>query len=93
MISERTSNIYLLFPLLFPFRPSCLGLGIVRIKRISGNRIVTDGPDVFNGPPLLDIKPYIKELDSKSDANFEWLEDLDDRDHLMLHIKGIPLDY
>jgi tRNA (Thr-GGU) A37 N-methylase len=49
--------------------------------------------DVFDGTPLLDIKPYIKELDSKSDANFGWLEDLDDRDHLMLHIKGIPHDY
>ena len=49
--------------------------------------------DVFDGTPLLDIKPYIKELDSKSDANFGWLEDLDDRDHLMLHIKGIPHEY
>jgi hypothetical protein len=34
-----------------------------------------------------------KELDSKSDANYGWLEDLDDRDHLMLHIKGILHDY
>ena len=49
--------------------------------------------DVFDGTPLLDIKPYIKELDSKSDANFGWLGDLDDRDHLMLHIKGIPHEY
>jgi hypothetical protein len=48
--------------------------------------------DVFDGTPLLDIKPYIKELDSKSDGNFGWLEDLDDRDQFMLHIKGIPHD-
>jgi len=41
---------------------------------------------------LLDLKPYIKELDFKADANYGWLEDLDDRDHLMLHIKGIPHD-
>jgi tRNA-Thr(GGU) m(6)t(6)A37 methyltransferase TsaA len=76
-----------------PVRPNCLGLSIVRIKHIAGNQIVTSGLDVFDGTPLLDIKPYIKELDSKSDANFGWLEDLDDRDHLMLHIKGIPHDY
>jgi len=76
-----------------PVRPNCLGLSIVRIKHITGNQIVTSGLDVFDGTPLLDIKPYIKELDSKSDANFGWLEDLDDRDHLMLHIKGIPHDY
>ena len=76
-----------------PLRPNCLGLSIVRIKHITGNQIVTSGLDVFDGTPLLDIKPYIKELDSKSDANYGWLEDLDDRDHLMLHIKGIPHDY
>ena len=76
-----------------PVRPNCLGLSIVRIKHITGNQIVTSGLDVFDGTPLLDLKPYIKELDSKSDANYGWLEDLDDRDHLMLHIKGIPHDY
>ncbi len=76
-----------------PVRPNCLGLSIVRIKHITGNQIVTSGLDVFDGTPLLDIKPYIKELDTKSDANYGWLEDLDDRDHLMLHIKGIPHEY
>ena len=76
-----------------PVRPNCLGLSIVRIKHITGNQIVTSGLDVFDGTPLLDIKPYIKELDSKSDANYGWMEDLDDRDHLMLHIQGIPHDY
>ena len=76
-----------------PLRPNYLGLSIVRIKHITGNQIVTSGLDVFDGTPLLDIKPYIKELDSKSDANYGWLKDLDDRDHLMLHIKGVPHDY
>ena len=76
-----------------PVRPNCLGLSIVRIKNITHNEIVTSGLDVFDGTPLLDIKPYIKELDTKSDANYGWLEDLDDRGHLMLHIKGIPHDY
>jgi len=76
-----------------PVRPNCLGLSIVRIKDISNNQIVTSGLDVFDGTPLLDIKPYINELDSKTDANYGWLEDLDDRDHLMMHIKGVPHDY
>jgi len=76
-----------------PVRPNYLGLSIVRIQRITGNRIVTSGLDVFDGTPLLDIKPYIQELDSKADANYGWLEDLDDQDHLMLHIKGVPHDH
>jgi len=65
----------------------------VRIKHITGNHIVTSGLDVFDGTPLLDIKPYIKEPDTKPNANYGWLEDLEDRAHLTLHIKGIPHEY
>jgi tRNA (adenine37-N6)-methyltransferase len=49
--------------------------------------------NVFDGTPLLDIKLYIQALDVKQDANFGWLEDIEDRDHLMLDVKGIPHDY
>jgi tRNA (Thr-GGU) A37 N-methylase len=76
-----------------PVRPNPLGLSIVEVKRVTGNEVFTSGLDTFDGTPLLDIKPYIKDLDSKDDANYGWLEDLDDRDHLMLHIKGVPHDY
>ena len=48
---------------------------------------------MFDGTPLLDIKPYIKDLDTKDDANYGWIEDMDDREHLLLHIRGIPHDY
>jgi tRNA-Thr(GGU) m(6)t(6)A37 methyltransferase TsaA len=76
-----------------PVRPNFIGLSVVRIKRILNNIIFTTGLDVFDKTPLLDIKPYIKDLDSKSDANYGWIEDLDDYEHLLLHIKGIPHDY
>ena len=76
-----------------PVRPNRLGLSVVQLKRVEGNEIFTSGLDVFDGTPLLDVKPYIKDLDDKSDANHGWLEDIDDREHLMLHIKGIPHDY
>ena len=76
-----------------PVRPNCIGISIVRIKRILKNTVFTSGLDVFNETPLLDIKPYIKDLDSKSDANYGWIKDLDNYEHLLLHIKGIPHDY
>lgn len=76
-----------------PVRPNPLGLSIVEVKQVKGNDVFTSGLDAFDGTPLLDIKPYIKDLDSKEDANYGWLEDLEDRDHLLLHIKGIPHDY
>jgi len=76
-----------------PLRPNPIGLSIVRVKKIEDNIIYTSGLDVFDGTPLLDIKPYIKDLDSKNDANFGWLDDVKDKKHLLLHIKGIPHDY
>jgi len=76
-----------------PVRPNPIGLSIVQIKKIEDNIIYTSGLDVFDGTPVLDIKPYIKDLDSKEDANYGWLDDIKDKDHLMLHIKGIPHDY
>jgi len=45
------------------------------------------------GHLLLDIKPYIKDLDDKSDADYGWIEELDDKEHFALHIKGIPHNY
>ncbi len=76
-----------------PVRPNFIGLSIVRIKQVLENKILTTGLDVFDGTPLLDIKPYIKDLDSKCDANYGWIKDLEGFKHLLLHIKGIPHDY
>jgi tRNA-Thr(GGU) m(6)t(6)A37 methyltransferase TsaA len=76
-----------------PVRPNPIGLSIVRIKSIINNKIHTSGLDVFDGTPLLDIKPYISDLDSKSDANYGWIEGMADKEHLLLHIKGIPHEY
>lgn len=76
-----------------PMRPNPIGISVVRIKKIIDNAILTSGLDVFDGTPLIDIKPYIKDLDSKEQANYGWIEDLEGFEHLMLHIKGIPHDY
>ncbi len=76
-----------------PVRPNPIGLSIVHIKKIVENRIYTSGLDVFDGTPLLDIKPYVKDLDSKTDANYGWIEEMNDMEHLSLHIRGIPHDY
>jgi tRNA-Thr(GGU) m(6)t(6)A37 methyltransferase TsaA len=74
-----------------PERPNPIGLSVVRIKKITGNKIFTSGLDVFDNTPLLDIKPYVKDLDSKKDSNYGWIENLKgNMEHLLLHIKGIP---
>lgn len=76
-----------------PVRPNPIGISIVHIKQIIDNEIHCSGLDVFDGTPLLDIKPYIKDLDAKFNANYGWIEEIGDREHLLLHIKGIPHKY
>ena len=76
-----------------PARPNPIGLSIVRVNEIIANKIYTSGLDVFDKTPLLDIKPYIKDLDNKDDANYGWIGEMDDMEHLSLHIRGVPHDY
>jgi tRNA (Thr-GGU) A37 N-methylase len=66
---------------------------VVGIKKIRGRKIFTSGLDVFDGTPLLDLKPYVKDLDSRPDANYGWIQDINYYEHLLLHIKGIPHNY
>lgn len=82
-----------LFATRTPNRPNPIGLSIVKLINVIDRKIIVSGLDVFDGTPLLDIKPYIKELDDKSDANYGWLDDVDNKEHFMLHIKGVPHDY
>jgi len=73
-----------------PQRPNPIGLSVVKIIKIVQNIIYIESIDAFDGSPVLDIKPYLQLLDSKTDANFGWVEETGDENHLALHIKGIP---
>ena len=77
-----------------PRRPNPIGMHIVPILKIEGNVIHTYGVDVYDGTPVLDLKPYIKGLDDKADADSGWLDDVEgSSEHLMQHIQGIPHDH
>jgi tRNA-Thr(GGU) m(6)t(6)A37 methyltransferase TsaA len=73
-----------------PDRPNPIGFSIVKLLEREGNILRISGVDAFDNTPLLDIKPYILELDSKKDANNGWVDDLDDKEHMSLHLRGIP---
>ena len=51
-----------------PCRPNPIGLTIVTLKGIAGNRLTISGIDALDGTPLIDIKPYVRRLDLKEDA-------------------------
>jgi len=73
-----------------PNRPNPIGLSVVKILKIEKNIITISGIDAFDNTPLIDIKPYIKNLDSKEDANLGWVNLTEFDEHLKMHLDGIP---
>jgi tRNA (Thr-GGU) A37 N-methylase len=47
---------------------------VVKIKRVEGKRLYFTEVDILHGTPVLDIKPYVKEFDSRPDARSGWIE-------------------
>ncbi len=57
-----------LFSTRTPNRPTPLGYSAVKVNSINGKRIEINGIDAVEGTKVLDIKPYIPEIDSKKKA-------------------------
>ena len=63
------------FAMRSPHRPNHIGLSTVRIQKIEGNRLYFTEVDVLDGTPVLDIKPYVKQFDSRNDSASGWIEE------------------
>lgn len=46
-----------------PARPNPIALSIGKILTVKGATITVTGLEAFDGSPLIDIKPYIREID------------------------------
>ena len=57
-----------LFATRTPHRPNPIGLSVVKLHKIEGNRIYIGGLDLVDYTPVLDIKPYIPTYDAITDA-------------------------
>lgn len=59
-----------------PHRPNSIGLTSVPLLSIKG-LILEVGPlDLVDGTPILDIKPYLRTVDSYPDSSLGWLEEI-----------------
>lgn len=63
-----------IFAIRSPHRPNFLGLSIVKIKEIKGNKLYFTEVDMLDGTPVLDIKPYIKYFDCRENVVSGWLD-------------------
>ncbi len=48
-----------------PRRPNPIGISYVKNLKINGNTLEVKYLDVIDGTPILDIKPYYKEVDAR----------------------------
>jgi tRNA-Thr(GGU) m(6)t(6)A37 methyltransferase TsaA len=52
-----------------PIRPNPVGMSVLEVTNIERNNIHVKGIDMFNGTPILDIKPYIEIDTNKTTLN------------------------
>jgi tRNA-Thr(GGU) m(6)t(6)A37 methyltransferase TsaA len=62
-----------LFATRAPSRPNPIGLSLVQLERIEGNRLYIARLDILDQTPLLDIKPYIPEFESAEEIRIGWV--------------------
>ena len=58
-----------------PARPNPIGMSIVRLVKVEGEKLYIHDVDILDGTPLLDIKPYVPEFDSRNADKIGWLSD------------------
>ncbi len=61
-----------IFATRYPCRPNSMGISIVHLLRVEGNRLDIEGIDMLDNTPLLDIKPYIPEFDIRENVQIGW---------------------
>ena len=57
-----------------PSRPNPIGLSLIKLDHISGNKIYIEQLDILDKTPLLDLKPYIPAFEDGGNIRTGWLE-------------------
>ncbi len=61
------------FAIRAPRRPNPIGFTVVRLLRRDGHRLEIAGVDMLDGTPLLDIKPYVPDIDAHTETKEGWV--------------------
>lgn len=60
-----------------PARPNPIGLTLVKLVRREGNVLVVRGLDLYDGTPVLDLKPYRSDYNAKGHVSPPWAAEHD----------------
>lgn len=68
-----------LFATRSPHRPNPIGLSLCRLLGVKGRTLRIENPDMLDGTPILDIKPYIPHAESEPMARAGWIGELNEQ--------------
>lgn len=60
-----------------PNRPNHIGMSVVRLIKVEGGKVYIENADMLNGTPVLDIKPFVPDIDAPESQNSGWLKNID----------------
>ncbi len=63
-----------------PHRPNPIGLSLCTLIDVKGRTIRVENPDLLDGTPILDIKPYIPYAEAFPDSEIGWLAEAEHPD-------------
>jgi len=57
-----------------PIRPNPIGISVVYLIKIENNILYVEDIDIMDNTPLLDIKPFIPQVDNRMSKKIGWLQ-------------------
>lgn len=63
-----------------PHRPNRIGMSCVKLLKVEGNCLTIENSDMLDGTPVLDVKPYIPEVDSFPHSAAGWRDQLKEQE-------------
>jgi tRNA-Thr(GGU) m(6)t(6)A37 methyltransferase TsaA len=63
-----------LFATRSPHRPNPIGLSLVKLVKLESTGVWVSGVDLLSGTPILDIKPYLVEIEARPEASSGWTD-------------------
>jgi len=74
-----------------PHRPNPIGLSLCRLLDVKGRIIRVENPDLLDGTPVLDIKPYIPYAEAFPESEIGWLTGIEQQDDTPYSVRVAPL--
>jgi len=74
-----------------PHRPNPIAITIVKLVRRDGRFLYVEGLDLFNGTPVIDLRPYTPDRVVRDSTQPQWYLELINKVRMKTGITNIPL--